>query len=72
MRTEQKNLNIYSKELQKLKKGSIALMEQITTVSKMRIYKPKNENDLLYGIKYSDGVMDKINEQMKKLFIFSK
>lgn len=69
---ERKTLNIYNKELQKLKKGSIALMEQITTVSKMRIYKPKNENDLLYGIKYSDGAMDKINEQLKNLFIFSK
>lgn len=72
LKTEQKTLNIYNKELQKLKKGSIALMEQIATVSKMRIYKPKNENDLLYGIKYSDGAMDKINEQLKKLFIFSK
>lgn len=72
LKAEQKTLNIYSKELQKLKKGSIALMEQITTVSKMRIYKPKNEHDLLYGIKYSDGAMDKINEQLKKLFIYSK
>lgn len=70
--TEQKTLNIYNKELQKLKKGSIALMEQITTVSKMRIYKPKNSNDLLYGIKFSDGAMDKINERMKELFIYSK
>ena len=69
---ERKTLNIYNKELQKLKKGSIALMEQITTVSKMRIYKPKNEHDLFYGIKYSDGAMDKINEQLKTLFIFCK
>lgn len=69
---EEKTLNIYNKELQKLKKGSIALMEQITTVSKMRIYKPKNSNDLLYGVKYSDGAMDKINERMKELFIYSK
>ena len=72
LNTERKTLNIYNKELQKLKKGSIALMEQITTVSKMRIYKPKNENDLLYGIKYSDGAMDKINEQLKTLFILCK
>lgn len=72
LNTERKTLNIYSKELQKLKKGSIALMEQITTVSKMRIYKPKNENDLLYGIKYSDGALDKINERLKELFIYSK
>lgn len=69
---EEKKLDIYNKELQKLKKGSIALMEQITTVSKMRIYKPKNSNDLLYDVKYSDGAMDKINERMKQLFIYSK
>ena len=52
--------------------GSIALMEQITTVSKMRIYKPKNSNDLLFGIKFSDGAMDKINERLKELFVYSK
>lgn len=69
---EEKTLTIYNKELQKLKRGSIALMEQITTVSKMRIYKPKNSNDLLYGIKYSDGAMDKINERLKELYIYSK
>lgn len=72
LKYEQKTLNIYSKELQKLKMGSIALMEQITTVSKMRIYKPKNSNDLLYGIRFSDGAMDKINDRIKELFIYSK
>lgn len=73
LNTEHKTLNIYNKELQKFKKGSIALMEQITTVSKMKIYKPKNENNLLYGIKYSDGALDKINERLKGLlFAFNK
>ena len=38
----------------------------------MRIYKPKSEHDLLYGIKYSDGALDKINERLKELFIYSK
>jgi hypothetical protein len=69
---EKKTLEIYGKEISKLKDGSIALMEQITTISKMRIYKPKNSSDLLYGIKFSDGAMDKINERLKELFVYIK
>jgi hypothetical protein len=72
LESERKTLKIYEKEISKLKEGSIALMEQITTVSKMRIYKPKNSSDLLYGIKFSDGAMDKINERLKELYIYSK
>lgn len=72
LKKEQKKLQIYAKEISKLKDGSIALMEQITTVSKMRIYKPKNKSDLLYGLKFSDGAMDKINDRLKELYIYSK
>ena len=69
---EKKTLQVYEKEISKLKSGSIALMEQITTVSKMRIYKPKYSSDLLYGVKFSDGAMDKINEKLKELYLYSK
>ncbi|MFR2234234.1 MAG: type II toxin-antitoxin system PemK/MazF family toxin [Lachnospiraceae bacterium] len=69
---EKAMLKTYEKKLLKLKEGSIALMEQITTISKMRIYEPKNSSDLLYDIKFSDGAMDKINVQLKKLFVYSK
>lgn len=69
---EKRKLQIYEKEILKLKSGSIALMEQIATVSKMRIYKPKNSSDLLYGVKFSDGAMDKINERLKELYLYSK
>lgn len=69
---ERKRLQVYGKEISKLKNGSVALMEQITTVSKMRIYKPKSNSDLLYGVKFSDGAMDKINERLKELYIHSK
>lgn len=69
---EKRKLQIYEKEILKLKSGSIALMEQITTVSKMRIYKPKNSSDLLYDVKFSDGAMDKINERLKELYLYSK
>ena len=72
LKREKKTLQIYEKEILKLKSGSAALMEQITTVSKMRIYKPKNSSDLLYGVKFSAGAMDKINEKLKELYVYSK
>lgn len=63
-------LQRYEKEIEKLKTGSIALMEQITTVSKMRIYKPTNSYDLLYGIKFSNPAMNKVNDSLKSLFVY--
>lgn len=63
-------LKKYKNEVDKLKSGSIALMEQITTVSKMRIYKPQNANDLLYDVTFSDGALDKITARLKELYIF--
>ena len=65
-------LKKYEKDILKLNSGTIALMEQITTVSKMRIYKPKSSQDLLYGVKLSDGAMNKINEQLKNLYVYCK
>ena len=66
---ESKRLSIFEKEVNKLKQGSIALMEQITTISKMRIYQPKNSDDLLYNISFSNAAMDKINKRLMELFI---
>lgn len=56
------------KEITKMKIGSIALVNQITTISKIRIYDPKNNNDILYGIKLSNEKLDLIDEEVKKLF----
>lgn len=70
LQDELDRLKKYKKEVDKLKNGSIALMEQITTVSKMRIYKPQNTNDLLYDVTFSDGALDKITAQLKELYIF--
>lgn len=67
---EKRQLEIYRKEVERLKNGSIALMEQITTVSKMRIYKPKSSADLLYHVKFSTVAMEKINQRMQELFIY--
>ncbi|MBO6202191.1 MAG: hypothetical protein J6O13_01545 [Selenomonas sp.] len=53
----------------KMKSGSIALADQIVTISKLRIYDPCSSKDLLYGIKVSKETMDKIDEKIKQLYI---
>ena len=58
-----------NKELQKMKYGSIAIINQIRVVSKQRIYDPKTEFDILSGIKLSDEKLDLIDVKMKKMFI---
>lgn len=56
-------------ELAQMKKGSIALINQITTISKQRIYNPKKDMDILSGIKLSNEKMNLIDEKIKKLFL---
>lgn len=56
-------------ELNQMKNGSIALINQITTISKQRIYNPKNNFDTLSGIKLSPEKMQLIDEKIKKLYI---
>jgi len=62
-------LEKYDKEISRMKQGSIALMEQISTISKMRIYVPKRSTDILYGVSFSSDAMEKINIQLINLFI---
>lgn len=57
-------------EILSLKKGSIAKIKQITTISKIRIYNPKKSSDPLYGIQFSEDAMDKINTKLKEFFVF--
>ena len=56
-------------ELNQMKTGTIALINQITTISKQRIYNPKKDLDILPDIKISDEKMKLIDEKIKKLFI---
>ena len=53
----------------KMKSGSIALADQIVTVSKLRIYDPCSSKDLLYSVKISDDTMNKLDEKIKQLYI---
>ena len=67
---EQIYLDKIGQEISQMKEGSIALVNQITTVSKMRIYDPRNAKGVLSGISLSETGMEKINKKMKDLYIF--
>lgn len=57
------------KEVSRMKAGSIGVVSQITTVSKMRIYDPRHDGGVLSGIKLSPSGLDLINEKIKELFV---
>ncbi len=57
-------------EISQMKEGSIALVNQITTVSKMRIYDPRNLRGVLAGISLTKESMEKVNKKVKELYIF--
>lgn len=59
-----------NKEIEKMKKGSIALVGQITTISKQRIYDPRTMKDVFPNVKISPDTSKDIDEKIKKLFIF--
>ena len=56
-------------EMSKMKKGSVALISQITTISKQKIYDPQKKTDVLSDLRISDKSLDLINEKIKKLYI---
>jgi len=55
-------------EVQKMKKGSIALTNQIRTISKIRVYDPKTNYDILSGVKLSNQKLDMIDEEIIRNF----
>lgn len=69
---EQEYLNKIGAEISQMKEGSIALVNQITTISKMRIYDPRNLRGVLAGISLSTESMEKINQKVKELYIFEE
>ena len=56
-------------KLDKLKTGSYARCSQITTISKMRIFDPKNLNDALIDIQLPKDNMKDISEKIQKLYL---
>lgn len=67
--TELKLLDRMKNEIRKMRTGSIALINQVTTVSKIRIYDPKTDHDILSNIKLSNEKLDLIDAEMRKKFI---
>ena len=57
-------------EISKMKAGSIAISNQVTTISKIRIQDPKTSAGVLAGIRLSGESMDLINERIKEFYIF--
>lgn len=55
-----------------MKSGSIVMAGKITTLSKLRIINPIDENDPLAGIRISKGTMDKICQKVKDLYFTSQ
>ncbi len=69
---QQEYLDKIGLEISRMKEGSVALVNQITTISKIRIFDPRNLKGVLAGISLSEENMEKINEKMKSLYIFGK
>lgn len=67
---EQEYLTKIGEEISRMKKGSVALVNQITTISKIRIFDPRNIKGVLSGISLSAESMEKINQKIKELYIF--
>jgi mRNA-degrading endonuclease toxin of MazEF toxin-antitoxin module len=59
-------------EVQRMKAGSIALVAQITTISKIRIFDPKTMDGALAGIKLSNEKLDEIDLCLKALFTYKR
>ena len=68
---QQEYLEKIGQEISRMKEGSIALVNQITTVSKLRIFDPRNIKGVLAGVSLSADNMEKINQKLKELYIFS-
>lgn len=59
---------LLTKEAAKLKWCSIALTNQVVTVSKIRIYDPVKNSDPLSGIRLASATMEKIDEKLRLMF----
>lgn len=66
--TNIKELKLCLQRISKLKYGSIALPNQVLTISKMRVRDPISTRDTLYGITLSDSTMEKIKTEFDRIY----
>lgn len=64
LKLKREQLNKHIAAFDKMKKGSIALISQITTISKMRIMDPVKETSVLTGISLPEQAMKKIYDKL--------
>ena len=60
--------NKFILKIKNMNKDSIVLLNQVTTISKMRLYDPQNNKSILNGIVLSNNTMNKIDEALKNIF----
>lgn len=65
-------LDIWEKDTNKLKSGSVVDFGQIITISKQKIYEPTNTSDLLYNIRISGNDMDMIDQKLSLGYLKQK
>lgn len=65
-------LSKIQKEISRMKSGSIAIVNQITTISKIRIEDPRNSAGVLSGINISNESLDNVNKKIQELYVFKK
>lgn len=56
------------RKISKIKNGNIVLINQITAISKQRIYNPKSDVDVLDGIKLSNNSLNLIDEKIEYFY----
>lgn len=71
IKDKQMELKKAQDEISKMKAGSVALVSQITTISKIRIEDPTNIHGALNGIKLSSENLDAIDNKISELFLKS-
>lgn len=69
LKQQEKFIKKVKNEAIKMNKGSLALVSQVTTVSKIRIYDPKTNFDILSKIKLSNENLNLIDDEFKKMYI---
>ena len=62
-------LNEIRKSIIKMKDGSVALVNQIITISKLRIYDPVYSHSVLYGIRLSPTTISSVDEKIAELYL---
>lgn len=69
LKEKQNDLKTVQNEISRMKAGSVALVGQITTISKLRIEDPKDIHGALNGIKLSSSNLELIDEKIRTLFL---